>query len=143
MKKTFKTTLIIGLMLISHSQISKAQLVLKVSNIKVIEGTILYGLYNDPSVFLEDFKQFKTEAIKVETSTQLLYIDSIPAGVYAVSLFHDIDSDNKIAKNFFGIPKEPYGFSQNLKPMFKAPSFEDAKFEYDGVYKEIEIRLLD
>jgi uncharacterized protein (DUF2141 family) len=31
----------------------------------------------------------------------------------------------------FGIPKEPYGFSNNAKGFMGPPSFEDAKFVLD------------
>jgi uncharacterized protein (DUF2141 family) len=30
-------------------------------------------------------------------------------------------------KNFLGIPQEKFGFSNNVKPLFSAPSFADTK----------------
>jgi len=34
-----------------------------------------------------------------------------------------------VDKNFLGIPKEGYGFSNNVKAIFSAPLFDEAKFE--------------
>ena len=35
-------------------------------------------------------------------------------------------------KNFIGIPKEQYGFSNNAMGRMSAPSFEQAKFKVSG-----------
>ena len=37
----------------------------------------------------------------------------LPAGVYAVSVFHDENMNQKLDKNFVGVPKEEYGASNN------------------------------
>ena len=109
------------------------------------EGNIFYGVYDDtdPSVFLELGEQRKVEAVEITSNPMRVEIDSLPAGTYAISIFHDIDSDGKMDKNFIGYPKEPFGFSQNYKPMFRAPKFKEAQFYYDGKYLELEIKLID
>jgi uncharacterized protein (DUF2141 family) len=56
----------------------------------------------------------------------------LPHGEYAISLFVDSNGNKKIDKNFFGIPKEQYGFSNNVMGRMAAPSFEQAKFEVTG-----------
>ena len=38
----------------------------------------------------------------------------------------------KIDKNFLGIPKEQFGFSNNVMGRLSAPSFEQAKFKVEG-----------
>ena len=42
---------------------------------------------------------------------------------------------------FLGRPKEGYGFSNNVKPRFKAPGFEEAKFPLGGRETAIQIRI--
>ena len=46
-------------------------------------------------------------------------------------LYHDENGDGKMNRNFFGIPKEPFGFSNNVKPKFSMPTFEECKFLLD------------
>ena len=52
----------------------------------------------------------------------------IPKGEYAVAVFHDKNSNEKMDVNFLGIPKEAYGCSNNAKGFMGPPKYEDAKF---------------
>ena len=56
----------------------------------------------------------------------------LPHGEYAMTFFVDSNGNVKMDKNFFGIPKEQYGFSNNVMGRMSAPSFEQAKFEVAG-----------
>ena len=38
-------------------------------------------------------------------------------------------------RNFFGVPKEQYGFSNDAKGSFVPPSFKDASFTVSGDMK--------
>lgn len=50
----------------------------------------------------------------------------IPSGNCAIAVFHDANNDGKLNTNALGIPKEAYGFSNNARPMFSAPTFKEA-----------------
>ena len=56
----------------------------------------------------------------------------LPHGEYAIAVFVDLNGNGKMDKNFLGIPKEQYGFSNNVMGKMAAPSFEQAKFEVKG-----------
>ena len=47
---------------------------------------------------------------------------------WAVSAHHDQNSNDQLDKNAFGIPTEPYGFSNNPKRGFGPPKFDEACF---------------
>ena len=64
----------------------------------------------------------------------------LPDGIYAIGLYVDSNKNEKLDTNFFGIPKEQFGFSNNAKRRFGPPSFESASFELDAL-KEISINL--
>jgi uncharacterized protein (DUF2141 family) len=67
----------------------------------------------------------------------------VPAGEYAVTLFHDENKNGKFDSNFIGYPLEGYGFSNNVAPQFKAPSFDETKFHYDGSgTKQIPVQMI-
>jgi len=66
------------------------------------------------------------------------YTFNIPAGSYAVAIFHDENSDGVCNTNFLGIPEEGYGFSNNIKPLLSAPTFDEAKV---SVKKDTEIEI--
>lgn len=138
----FKISLLCILMLCASGK-SFGQVMVIVTNIGVLEGHMHIGIYNDPEVFLEIGEEYLISRTKVNGSEMIIPISSLDIGSYAISLFHDVDSNEEIEKNFFGIPKEPYGFSQNYKPKFRAPKFSECSFVYDGKQIEIEIILLD
>ncbi len=54
---------------------------------------------------------------------------NIPKGEYAVSFVHDENDNKKMDTNFFGIPKEDYGCSNNARGFMGPPKYEDAKFQ--------------
>ncbi len=139
MKKIF----IILLFIVAISAKSNAQLVIKINNITSIQGDLHIGIYDDPEVFLSLTEQYIFILKKVDSLAMLIVIDTIPKGNYAISIMHDLNSNGEMDFIFFGIPKEPYGFSNNLNPNFRAPRFEESQFYYDGNYFELEIILLD
>jgi uncharacterized protein (DUF2141 family) len=51
-----------------------------------------------------------------------------PPGEYGLSIDQDINDDGRLARNFIGLPKEPAGLSNNLRPRFSPPRFTDARF---------------
>ena len=64
----------------------------------------------------------------------------LPDGIYAIGLYVDSNNNEQLDTNFFGIPTEQFGFSNNAKGRFGPPSFESASFELDAL-KEISINL--
>ena len=66
----------------------------------------------------------------------------LPFGEYAMTLFIDFNGNKKIDKNFLGIPKEPYGFSNNVIGNMSAPTFDQAKFLISGpTTQNIKLRI--
>jgi len=136
-----KTLFLIVSLLYLHLDLS-AQLTTTITNIKEIKGNIEFGLYDDPEVFLSDTEQYKVLYIDVVSNTLIITIDSLPEGNYAISLMHDLNSDGEMESNFFHIPQEPYGFSNNYHPRFSKPDFEDCQFYYNGESLELTIELI-
>jgi uncharacterized protein (DUF2141 family) len=104
------------------------KLTLHIQNIDALKGNIIIGVFNTEKDFLKNGAAILNYTIDIDSVSETLVITDLPIGVYAISLYHDENSDNKCNRNFLGIPKEGYGFSNNVKPKFSAPSFEDCKF---------------
>ncbi|WP_109300312.1 DUF2141 domain-containing protein [Aquimarina sp. AU474] len=97
-----------------------------ITNVQTDEGTIMIGLYNAESNFLN--KPYKSISIKANKGPLKASFKNILEGEYAISLYHDQNNNNELDTNFFGIPKEPYGTSNNAKGRFGPPKWVDAKF---------------
>jgi uncharacterized protein (DUF2141 family) len=104
------------------------KLTIKITNIETIKGNLMIGVFDNEKDFTTD-NYFKSKVVKVTDKTMLISFTDIPKGIYAVAICHDENENNKLDKNFLGIPKEKYGFSNNQKcPYFKECSF---KFNQD------------
>lgn len=65
----------------------------------------------------------------------------VEPGTYAVSMYHDLNSNEKLDKNLVGYPKEPFGFSNNFRPVFSGPKFKDCAFTHSERGTTISIKL--
>ncbi|HUB17127.1 MAG TPA: DUF2141 domain-containing protein [Acidobacteriaceae bacterium] len=61
----------------------------------------------------------------VHREAQLTF--QVPPGRYAAVVIHDENSNMKLDRNFLGIPQEGFGFSNNPRVLFSAPSFRSAE----------------
>lgn len=52
----------------------------------------------------------------------------LSAGQYAVRLYHDENNNQKLDSNLLGIPRERYGYSNNVRGWMGEPSFERQLF---------------
>ncbi len=59
----------------------------------------------------------------------------------AIALLQDLNNNGKLDTNLLGIPKEPYAFSNNIKPVFSAPKFQQYSFEFAKENQLISISL--
>jgi uncharacterized protein (DUF2141 family) len=65
----------------------------------------------------------------VRNGRAVLWFRDVPEGTYAVNVFHDENSNERLDKGLFGIPKEGFGFSNDAGRSKKALSFNEAKFD--------------
>ena len=106
----------------------------KVLDIRNSTGTVACALFDSAEGFPVDFLRSATNimVIKVRKTQARCDFEDIPPGTYALGVIHDENMNGKLDVNVLGIPKEGYGFSNDVKAWFGAPSFDDASFEYDG-----------
>jgi len=107
-------------------------------------GTVDCALFDAPKGFAVDalHSAMRLVAMKVPPDTEARCdFENIPSGTYALVVLHDENMDGKLDANWLGIPSEGYGFSNDAKAPFSAPSFSDAAFAYDGQKLELTIKL--
>lgn len=62
-------------------------------------------------------------------------------GRYALRVFQDLNGNGKLDTGWMGIPKEPYGFSNNAMGRFGPPAVEDLWFDFaEGTVLKIQFR---
>jgi len=114
---------------------------IEISGINDPKGLMSIGLYSDEKGFPDKGKEYKGTDAKVTGQTVVYTFKDVPFGVYAIAIFHDTNSNTKLDKNFLGIPKEGYAFSNNVfGTLGLPPSFKDASFKLAG-NKTVKIKM--
>ncbi|MEO5910872.1 MAG: DUF2141 domain-containing protein [Pelobium sp.] len=138
-----KLLLILFSIYISTFQKSETyNLTLSISNIKEVKGGIGLSVFNNASSFPKKDGAYKTYYYNVTGKTMSITIKDLKKGDYALAIYHDANGDKECNLNFLGIPKEMYGFSNNIKPKLSAPSFADCKIDLNS-NSAITIKLID
>ena len=106
-------------------------------------GTIYIAIYDDAKDFDSGDNSPEIMALNIiEPISKGLYnkIVDLKKGKYGVKVLIDTNGNADIDLNFFGLPKEQFGFSNNVLGLFGAPKFDKASFELN-MDKKIIINL--
>jgi len=120
-------------------EIQASELIINLSDQKKA-GTLMLAIYNNAEAFegsvikekRSEVGVFKGLELYLEPKDSMRLSIEIPDGEYAIAFFIDANGNKKLDKNFLGIPKEQFGFSNNAMGTLSAPSFEQAKFKVTG-----------
>jgi uncharacterized protein (DUF2141 family) len=102
----------------------------EVSGLIQAEGRVMVGVFTDSGTWLKKaVTGGSAEASQQKDGRLLVKLQDLPEGSLALSVFHDVNGNGKLDSNAMGMPKEPYGFSNNAAGKFGPPKFESAQFE--------------
>lgn len=121
--------LILIFLLFSLPQTGTDRLVVKITGLKPLKGELYIAIHQRPEYFQVSDSAMIRKIVKIENETQTVILDKVPAGRYAVAVYHDEDLNGKLNTNVVGIPREGYGFSNNPKVPGR-PKFEQAAFDF-------------
>jgi uncharacterized protein (DUF2141 family) len=105
------------------------------------QGSVMIRVANDEADFEADDEGFRSAVVKVEDKRAVAVFEDVPHGEYAIKVFHDENSNQKLDTNFVGYPKEKFGFSNNAMGRFGPPSYEQARFRFDAEEATVEIEM--
>jgi uncharacterized protein (DUF2141 family) len=111
-------------------------ILVRVHGVRNADGQVVAVLYgNDPESFLKNGKRLARTVVPASAETVSLCLSSPGQGTFAVAAFHDEDSDLHLSKDFFGLPAEGWGLSNNPPFKLRKPRFQEAAFQvHPGVF---------
>jgi uncharacterized protein (DUF2141 family) len=125
--------------------VNASELRITVEGIRSPDGTILIGLYDslesftraiklsDKEGFLNDPNRFAAVALRANAAKKSAVVfTNLDPGQYAIILFHDENGNGKLDTNAWGVPTEPYGFSNNVRGLLSPPAFEKAVMQINS-----------
>ena len=114
-----------------------------IDGVSSAKGHVICGIFRSSEGFPKETQRtFKLLSQPANPAgVQCDFLD-LPAGTYAISVFHDENDDGVLNTNFLGMPREGYGVSNNHTYAAHAPSFEESHFTVDAQgTTELRIRL--
>ena len=143
MKHLMKLWIIGYFLLCSTSVPAQAQdkkpILLNIKNIQQAKGRIMIAVYDNKQDYMKNPVHICQQ--KVDALGEQKIVTEMPYGNYAFTVFHDLNDNEELDTNFMGIPKEPYGFSNNPNATFGPPGFTAALVDFQKSNQEIEIQL--
>jgi len=112
-----------------------------ITNFSNNKGVCRACIFNNAEGFKKSAGAVLCATIPISGKTAIVNFKNLPAGTYAISVFHDANNNNQFDTNFLGIPKEGYGASGNNLPFASAPTFSANKFELVSGQVNLNIRL--
>ena len=106
------------------------ELSVTVDNIVDIEGTLQIGLFDLAGY--DSGKAVTGEIVSVDGNSVTASFGDIPEGEYAIKLYQDVNGDGEMNTNPFGMPTEPFAFSNSAKGRFGPAKWDAAKFTVSG-----------
>jgi len=119
----------------------KKPLSITITNLKSATAPVIFSVYDNADTYLDPKAQLKTYRFVPKGETLKIKLTDLPFGTYAIAFYQDMNDNGEIDKNFLGIPKEPYAFSNDIRPKTSAPSFEDCKFIYSKKENSIKVKM--
>lgn len=91
-------------------------------------GAIMVAVYDSEDSF-NGGKPVRVAMARVSSASASTSLEGLTAGRYAIKLFHDVDGDGKMGTNPFGMPTEPFAFSNNARGHMGPATWADAAFD--------------
>ena len=95
-------------------------------------GLACISLVNSEQGYVDEHKAFCGIRIKLTNRRVEVVLKGIPYGEYGIRTYHDEDRNGVLNKNYIGIPKEAYGFSNNARDLFGIPSYDKVRFKFNA-----------
>lgn len=133
-------------LLFANAQFANAQtntLTINIDNITSSKGTIYIGIFKENTDFPSGKPTYQNILKCDGKSSVTTSISGVANGNYAITVYHDLNDNGKLDKNFIGVPKEPYAFSQNFHPKMSAPKFDNCKIKVASSSTSFNLRLID
>lgn len=93
-------------------------------------GAVMVALYDSEAAY-EGGQPVRALSLPADAPVVAVF-EGLPAGDYAVKAFHDVDGDGRMNVSPFGMPTEPYAFSNNAVGNMGPAGWDRAHFTVSG-----------
>ena len=105
-----------------------ANLTIRIENVLPSGGILRLGVYDQAGYPDDNSTPIASADVTAVSGETTVTLRNIPPGIYAIEVFQDVNSNNKMDTSWLGLPLEPFGFSRDAVPFLSKPSFDQVKF---------------
>lgn len=107
------------------------------------KGKLALALHAPDGGFPKSYeKATVSRAVPIDGERVTVVFEGVPFGRYALAILHDEDGDLTMDTNFIGMPSEGVGMSNNPRPRFRMPRFDEAAFELKSAVHELTVEMV-
>ena len=96
------------------------------------DGVIMAALFDSEAAYDGGGAPVRAAMINVAGGDRVARFEGLPPGDYALRAFHDVNGDGQMNANPFGMPTEPFAFSNNAVGNMGPASWDRARFAVSG-----------
>ena len=111
------------------AQNAGSSLTVNFTGIEEKQGAVMGVLFDSEAAYDGKGAPVRPIMVAADKAEIAAMIDGLAPGTYAIKLFHDVDGDGKMGTNPYGMPIEPFAFSNNAQGNMGPAKWADAKFE--------------
>ena len=101
-------------------------------NVGATTGKVMIVLFDSEAAYDADRAPVRAAQVDIAAGERAAVFEGLPAGDYAAKSFHDVDGDGEMDTNPFGMPTEPYAFSNNAVGNMGPAGWDRAHFTVSG-----------
>lgn len=109
--------------------------------IEAPSGAIMIALFDSEKAYEGDGASARATIAPVTKETAVARFEDLPAGEYAIRAFHDVNGNGQFDTNPFGLPIEPFAFSNNAQPQGGPAPWKAARFVVEPGANAIRIAI--
>ena len=108
------------------ASLAEAELEVEIECLRSARGKVRIVLFDSPQTHLETAT--RSGVLAIGENRVVWRVPELPVGDYSLAVYHDRNDNGRLDRRLFGLPAEPYGFSNGLRARFGPPSWRSAHF---------------
>ena len=113
-------------------QASADTLTVQIAGVPSDQGKVMVAVMANEAQFKDQSAPVAASILPASPGTVTYTVHDLEPGEYGVRVMHDENENAKLDANFVGMPREPWGFSNDAVGSFGPPGWQDIKFTVDG-----------
>ncbi|GAB4210578.1 MAG: DUF2141 domain-containing protein [Synechococcales cyanobacterium] len=136
----------VGLLLVvfSHAAAQPVRdpvLTVQIEELRRVEGLLCLAVFSGEEGFPDRIDQARWSQCQEVSDVAMAVSIPITYGSYAITVFHDENSNGEMDTGTFGIPKEGFGFSSNPKIRFAQPTYSESRIAFTPDQPQTTVRM--